>query len=496
MKIMCNNSLAILVLVPVILAGAIVWFALAHAGNKTIDPAVFEMGEDLPGGRATSRKSYKTKNAFSHSSGNMSFSKQLDFKIGDGLFRKLWVSSPSSTKSSDGLGPLFNARSCQRCHLKDGRGHTPEANWPKDTQVSMFLRLSIPPQNAAQEKLLASGKINVIPEPTYGGQLQDLAIQGHDGEGYMNIRYTPVKVTLADGEVVELRKPDYTMTGLKYGPMHEKVLISPRLAPQMIGLGLLDAIPASEILSWADENDNNKDGISGKANWVWSRVNQKMMIGRFGWKAGAPSVKEQSAGAFLGDMGLSTTLHTAAFGDCTKAQEFCRKAPHGASNKSGVEITDEMLDFVTFYASNLAVPKRRNPRDKTILKGKALFYSVGCNGCHRPSFKTGKSPENTHLQNQLIWPYTDMLLHNMGEGLADHRGEAKADGYEWRTPPLWGIGLTKTVSGHEFLLHDGRARSVEEAILWHGGEAKKAREAYRHLTKQERSWLIEFVKSL
>ncbi len=464
--------------------------------KSTVLPAQFETGEHLPGGKATSRKSFKNKNAFSHSSGNLGFEKELLFKVGNGLFRKLWVSSPSSTKSSDGLGPLFNARSCQRCHLKDGRGHTPEANWPDDTQVSLFLRLSIPPQTDAQRKLLEDGRALVIPEPTYGGQFQDLSIQGHQGEGHMNIRYEYFDVTLDDGSVVQLRRPYYTATDLKYGPMHEDVLMSPRITPPMIGLGLLDAIPYQEVLKSADPDDQDGNGISGKANMVWSDLKQKIMLGRFGWKAGSPSVKEQSAGAFSGDIGLSTSIHKSAAGDCTPNQAFCLKAPHGVDKRSGVEVTDEMLDLVTFYASNLAVPRRRDPQKVSVLKGKSLFRSIGCASCHRPKFITGPLPKNKHLSGQVIWPYTDMLLHNMGEGLADHRPEGKADGFEWRTPPLWGVGLTKTVNGHENLLHDGRARSVEEAILWHGGEGFSASDAYSKLSKIERQWLVEFVRSL
>ncbi len=358
------------------------------------------------------------------------------------------------------------------------------------------MRLSIPPQTAEQKKLISSGRALVIPEPTYGGQFQDLSIQGHQGEGHMDIRYEYFDVTLADGTIVQLRRPHYTATDLKYGPMQKNVLISPRLTPPMIGLGLLDAIPSQDILLFADPDDQDSDGISGKANMVWSVLKQKIMLGRFGWKAGSPSVKEQSAGAFSGDIGLSTSLHKNPAGDCTPNQTFCLKAPHGVDKKSGVEVTDEMLDLVTFYASNLAVPRRRDPQKMSVLKGKSLFHSIGCASCHRPSFKTGPLAKNKHLSQQLIWPYTDMLLHNMGEGLADHRPEGKADGFEWRTPPLWGVGLTKTVNGHENLLHDGRARSVEEAILWHGGEALKARDAYSKLSKAERMWLVEFVRSL
>ncbi len=461
----------------------------------SVKPAAFEIGEELPGGKATSKKSFRNRNAFSHSSGNLSFEKELSFKIGNALFRKLWVSSPASTKSSDGLGPLFNARSCQRCHLKDGRGHTPEANWPQDDQVSMFLRLSVPPRSRKQKALLASGRAAVIDEPTYGDQLQDLAIQGHDGEGRMNIEYSPFPVTLGDGTVVELRKPQYSISNLKYGPLAKDVMISPRVTPPMIGLGLLEAISEKDILASVDNQDHDGDGISGRANWVWSRQENKLKLGRFGWKAGMPSLRQQSAAAFAGDIGLSTSLFPIPFGDCTSVQSFCRKAPHG-ENDGKPEVTDEMLDLVLFYTQNLAVPKRRNPKAPSVLKGKALFHKIGCASCHRPRYVTGKLAKNKHLEGQTIWPYTDLLLHDMGEGLADHRPEGKASGREWRTPPLWGVGLTKTVNGHEFLLHDGRARSVLEAILWHGGEAKQSTERFKQLSKQERDWLIEFVRSL
>ena len=470
-------------------------FAVESTMETETKLAKFEPLEAFPGGQATSKKSTNNRNAFSHSSGNMPFSKELLFKVGNGLFRKLWVSSPASTKSSDGLGPLFNARSCQRCHLKDGRGHPPRANWPEDDQISMFLRLSVTPSNKAELALLKSGRATVIPEPTYGGQLQDLSVQGHDGEGRMHITYSPFKVRYADGHEVELRRPHYKVTNLGFGPLHKNAMMSPRVTPQMIGLGLLEAIPADNILARVDEADKDEDGISGRANWVWSVEHDKLMLGRFGWKAGMPSLKEQSAGAFAGDIGLSTSLFPAPAGDCTERQEFCRKAPHGAA-QGQPEVTDEMLNLVVFYAQNLAVPKRRAPQSEPVLKGKHLFHKIGCASCHTPKFVTGDLPKNAHLSNQTIWPYTDLLLHNMGEGLADNRPEGKASGREWRTPPLWGVGLTKTVSGHEFLLHDGRARSIEEAILWHGGEAQKAQEAFRALSKIERDWLIAFVRSL
>ncbi|MDA7947505.1 MAG: c-type cytochrome [Hyphomicrobiaceae bacterium] len=455
-----------------------------------------EPGEEFPGGGATSRKSVKNANAFSHSSGNMPFRKELDFKVGNGIFRKLWVSPPASTKSSDGLGPLFNARSCQRCHLKDGRGHPPEANFPDDDATSMFLRLSVPPQTDVERALLAARKINVVPEPTYGSQLQEFAIQGHSAEGKMRIDYADVPYTFPDGEKVTLRKPRYAVDKAAYGSLHKDVMLSPRVANQMIGLGLLEAIPEKHIRALADPQDRNGDGISGRPNEVWSIAEDRPALGRFGWKAGAPSVRQQSAEAFAGDIGISTPLVRKSAGDCTDDQTDCVTAPNGDSKKDGVEAGKKFLDLVTFYSQNLAVPRRRDPANRDVLAGKKLFYNAGCAACHRPKFVTGISPGQPHLSRQIIWPYTDMLLHDMGEGLADNRPEGVADGREWRTAPLWGIGLTPTVNGHSFYLHDGRARNLTEAILWHDGEARSARDAFAALSKEDRDRLIAFVKSL
>ena len=290
-------------------------------------PEAFEM---LPAGALTSRKKIGA-SAFSHSSANMSFEKELDFKIGDGLFRRTWVSAPASTRAADGLGPLFNARACQRCHLKDGRGHPPSGNWPEDDAVSMFLRLSIPPQTDAERRDLESGRRAVIPEPTYGEQLQDLAIQGHAPEGRMRIAYTEVAVPLSGGEVAHLRKPAYTVTDLGYGPMHEQVMTSPRVAPPMIGLGLLEALSEDHIVAAADPEDADGNGISGKANRVWSDKLNRLALGRFGWKAGNATIEDQASGAFSGDIGISNPLRPGGAGECTPQQISCLDAPNGNS---------------------------------------------------------------------------------------------------------------------------------------------------------------------
>jgi CxxC motif-containing protein (DUF1111 family) len=464
---------------------------------SSTEAAPLEPGEESPGGRATTTVGVTTADAFSQLSANMPFARELDFKIGNGIFRKNWVSAPSSTKSSDGLGPLYNARACQACHLKDGRGHPPRGPEPEDRSISLLLRLSIPPETEADHALLASGRASIIREPTYGGQLQELGIQGHAGEGRTVVTYEEIAITLPDGEIVNLRKPTYRIADPGYGPLHPRTMISPRLTPQMIGLGLLEAIPEADILAREDPEDRDGDGISGRANHVWSVENGALMLGRFGWKAGQPTVKQQAAEAFASDIGIGNPLAPYAFGDCMPAQKACREAPRGGrSAKSGEEINGKLLDLVAFYARNLAVPARRTPEAPDVLRGKRIFHDLGCASCHVPSHKTGEQSPDEHLRGQMIWPYTDLLLHDMGEGLADGRPEGRASGREWRTAPLWGVGLTEVVNGHTFFLHDGRARNLTEAILWHDGEARSARDAFAALSAEDRRRLIAFVNSL
>ena len=453
-----------------------------------------ESFEPLPGGATTSQQAINS-NAFSHSSANMSFKRELDFKIGNGLFRRLWVTAPSSTTSADGLGPLFNARSCQRCHLKDGRGHPPSS--ADDSAVSMFLRLSIPPQSEADHALLANGRADSIPEPTYGGQLQDLAVPGLRAEGRMTIRYEDEPVTLADGTVVTLQRPLYGIADLGYGPLHPEVMLSPRVAPQMIGLGLLEAVYDEDIERFADPDDADGDGISGRVNRVWDHARGEVVLGRFGWKAGQPTLLQQSIHAINGDIGISTPGKTSAAGDCTARQPECLSAPDGNSEQhDGLEASAEMLQLITFYSRNLAVPARRDVDDPQVLAGKQVFYEAGCIACHRPKYVTRRDSLGEEQSFQLIWPYSDLLLHDMGEGLADNRPEARASGREWRTAPLWGIGLTEAVNGHTRFLHDGRARNLLEAVLWHGGEAEAAKQKVIALPAAQREALLAFLRSL
>lgn len=432
-------------------------------------------------------------NAFSDPSGNISFDKELDFKVGNGFFRKIWVSSPSSTLASDGLGPIYNARSCQRCHIKDGRGHPPEDH--DDNAVSMFLRVSIP-GDARHAMAEIEDYIATAPEPTYGTQLQDSSVANVPAEYRLQIDYTETEVALSGGETAHLRVPTYTAADLGYGPLHPEAMLSPRVAPQMIGLGLLEAIPAADILVLADPDDADGNGISGRANIVWSKEFETPMLGRFGLKAGNPTVMQQSAGAFAGDIGISNPLFPTPQGECTDLQADCLAAPHGDGDNRVFEIDQAALDLTVFYSRNLGVPARRDVADADVLRGKQVFYETGCTGCHQPSFVTHRLKDRPEQSFQLIWPYTDMLLHDMGPGLADNRPEARATGTEWRTPPLWGIGLTEQVSGHTYFLHDGRARTLLEAVLWHGGEAQAQRDAVVALPPADRAALIRFLESL
>ncbi|OYT97029.1 MAG: thiol oxidoreductase [Pseudomonas sp. PGPPP3] len=462
------------------LAGLSLLLSLA-ACEPTPPPA--EPGEALSGGSTTVQQS--AHNAFSLPSANLSPLRRLDFSVGNSFFRNPWVIAPATTTARDGLGPLFNTNACQNCHIKDGRGHPPAAD--AASAVSMLVRLSIPAGPADQTSLLHAG---IVPEPVYGGQLQDMAIPGSAPEGKVRIDYRSVPMHFADGTQVDLRQPTLQISQLGYGPLHPDTQFSARIAPPMIGLGLLEAIPMASILANADPDDANGDGISGRANQVWDDALGKTVLGRFGWKAGQPTLNQQNAHAFAGDMGLTTNLLPRD--DCTAAQTSCLQAVNGGQP----EVSDEILALVLFYSRNLGVPARRQVDDLQVRRGKQLFNQAGCSGCHTPSFTTRADAAEPELANQLIRPYSDLLLHDMGDGLADNRAEFLASGREWRTAPLWGVGLTETVNGHSQLLHDGRARNLLEAILWHGGEADAARQKVLAFDAEQRAALLAFLHSL
>ncbi|MNZ23475.1 Cytochrome c [compost metagenome] len=446
---------------------------------------VAEPGEALSGGATTVKRNDRF--AFSLPSANLLPGQRLDFSVGDSFFTAPWVIAPSTTTARDGLGPLYNASACQSCHIKDGRGHPPEPD--ATNAVSMLVRLSIP---AGPGDALTLERAGVVSEPVYGGQLQDVGIPGVAPEGKVRMDYEAVPVTFKDGTVVELRKPILRITRLGYGPMHPDTMFSARVAPPVIGLGLLEAIPEADILANADPDDRNGDGIRGRPNRVWDESLQQTVLGRFGWKAGQPNVAQQNAHAFASDMGLTSAQLDAD--DCTSAQNDCQTAANGGKP----EVSERIFEQVAFYTRNLGVPIRRNVSDQRVLAGRELFKDAGCTACHIPKFTTGKGSVvlGPEVSDQVIRPYTDLLLHDMGEGLADNRPEFLAGGRDWRTPPLWGIGLTRTVNEHTQFLHDGRARSLLEAVLWHGGEAEAAKQRVLAFNADERRALLAFLNSL
>ncbi len=439
--------------------------------------AWLEAGEELSGGQATVFDT--TRNAFGHPVPGLPRDDELFFFVGNSFFNQNWVSAPASTTARDGLGPLFNSRSCAGCHFLDGRGRAPTT--PDEAPTGFLVRLSIPGSDLRGAPL---------PEPQYGGQFQNRAIDGVSAEGVIAITYEEVTGTFADGTPYTLRKPTYTLTDLAYDPLHPETLMSPRVANQMVGLGLLEAVPEATLLERADPNDRDGDGISGRPNYVWDELNSRMAVGRFGWKANQPNMLQQVASAFNGDIGITTPLLPTT--SCTAAQPDCQQAPDGGDP----EITADDLRKVVLYSSALAVPARRAWDEHMVLHGKKLFNEAGCVSCHVPRLETGVHPTIPALSHQTIRPYTDLLLHDMGAELADERPDFAATGSEWRTPPLWGIGLVPTVNGHSTYLHDGRARTLLEAVLWHGGEAKDAKNEVLEMTAEERDALIAFLESL
>ncbi|WP_374486462.1 di-heme oxidoredictase family protein [Zoogloea sp.] len=398
------------------------------------------------------------------------------FFHGRSLFNQSWVVAPAKDEQVDGLGPLYNRLACISCHARNGRGLPPDG--PDERMQSMLVRLSVAgrgPHGGPR------------PHPAYGDQFNEEGIPGVPGEGRVRLGWIESKRRLADGEVVSLRRPTLAFTELGYGAIG-KVLTSPRVGQQVVGMGLLDAVPAQTLAALAAER--KPDGVKGRVNRVWSPETAALEAGRFGYKANMPALRAQIAGAFLGDLGITSELHPIE--NCTAVQSACRQAPNGGTP----ELSARQLDDVEFYLAHLAVPARRNTDSEVVRRGEALFAASGCAQCHRPSLSTGASPRFPRLAGQTIAPYTDLLIHDMGPGLADRRPDFAASGREWRTPPLWGIGLTQTISEQQRYLHDGRARSLAEAILWHGGEAKVARRRFEALPASQRRALLAFLESL
>ncbi len=457
---------------PVLLASVLLVACGSESPVVVKSAPVFSTSE-LAGGETTVFDA--SSHAFSIPAPNLSASALEKHLEGDVEFEAVFVTAPAVV--NPGLGPIYNNVSCINCHSRDGRGRPPDAD---EGLVSLLFRLSLP---KAEDSI--DGK-PPIPVPGFGTQLNNRAVVGTDPEGKVKIDYTEQTLTTEDGTRVHLRYPNYTFTET-YQPLPSEVEVSPRVAPVVFGLGLLEAIPENVILAYADEADANGDGISGKPNYVWDVVEQRYNLGRFGWKANQPTLLQQVAGAYHDDMGITTSLFQT---------ENSAGQPQLTHHSSKPEVSDEILDVVTFYVQTLAVPARRNLDDPQVKHGEQLFAEAQCASCHVPTLRTGVLTGVPSVSNQTIHPYTDLLLHDMGPGLADNRPDFHANGSEWRTPPLWGIGLVKRVNGHTNFLHDGRARDLMEAILWHGGEAERSRQIVEQMSKTERNALIAFLESL
>ncbi len=467
----------------------------------TFDPQEIKQGGDT-GVSITSAESY------SKPSSNLTALRKGDFFVGNAFFKQPWVIAPASTDSRDGLGALFNVAACQSCHIKDGRGHAPMTS--SDDADSLLIRLAMPASNDEQRQQLQSSMIEKVAHPMYGGQLQDRGIQSVPAEARIEVQWTDKPVTFADGHIETLRAPTFTLTNPGYGAFDDELMVSPRIALPMIGLGLLDQIPDTDIKKQAVSASKDTTAISGKFNWVMDPQTGQTALGRFGWKAGQTKLVTQNQSAFNEDMGLTSNIRPIE--SCTPLQTACLKATTGSDaqgdNKPAVEVSDEVVKFVEFYTRNLAVPNRRDADNEQVLAGKKHFYNIGCQSCHTPRYQLPKTNDD-HLEQhgQVIYPYTDLLLHDMGDDLADRTIAGKlpskdaqveflANSYEWRTPALWGIGLAQTVDPQATFLHDGRARTLLEAVLWHGGEAKAQQQKVLQLDKQGRAELNAFLQSL
>jgi CxxC motif-containing protein (DUF1111 family) len=419
------------------------------------------------------------RDAFSRPAPALSAAELRVFNFGNRLFNTNWVVAPASAAGFDGLGPTFNRVSCSGCHLRDGRGRPPIDG---ETQMlSMLVRISVPGQDAHG---------GPKPVPGYGGQINDHAIPGVAPEARVELRWQELPGRYADGTAFSLRKPMVQFKEAAYGALPKTLLTSPRVAPAVFGLGLVDALSDADILALEDVLDANKDGISGRANRVYSpTTGARDAVGRYGWKANVATLAEQNLGAAVGDIGITSPLHPEQ--NCAAGQTACAKAVNGGAP----ELSAQFAEKLTLYVQMLGVPQPR-PLTAQSTRGESLFRQFQCSGCHVETLTTAANSQLAFLRTQRFAPLSDFLLHDMGNGLADGRPDFGAGGSEWRTTPLWGFGLVPTVNEHALYLHDGRARGAAEAILWHDGEAKAAKEQFRSASATDRAALIAFLNRL
>ncbi|OUL57858.1 di-heme oxidoredictase family protein [Pseudoalteromonas ulvae] len=457
----------------------ITWLCACTDASKAPE---FSDSELRPGGEATLKR--VNTRTFIHPSGNLSIDHELEFWDGLSFFRDPWVASPAITADRDGLGPLYNARSCKACHSRGGRGRLVTEG--VSSPMALLFRLG----HGEQQR----------PDPIYGAQLQTFAVLTPtnspklQAEGQVELQYEFIEGQFADGTRYQLRKPSYRIVNLSQGELHQETQISPRYAPAIYGMGLLDAIDTQDLLSLEDEFDSNNDGISGRYNRVPDVLTGEMSVGRFGFKGLHPTLNQQIAGAFVNDIGITNPYFRKE--TCQSTQLACLAEAKRVKGEEQPEIPTKLLQTTEFMSAQLAVQPTRNLKSAEAQSGRETFYQLGCHLCHQPSFKTRVDYSLPELAGQVIWPYTDLALHDMGEELADGKREHLANGREWRTAPLWGIGLQHRIQGYQAYLHDGRARTINEAILWHGGEAKTSQEKYLAISASEREALLFFLTQI
>ena len=415
-------------------------------------------GNSLPPPGASWTRTRQPANSLIAPAAHLDADAQLAFYSGFSFFRSPWVAAPASTTARDGLGPLFNAHSCDSCHRNGGRG---KSLLDDPHSLATVVRVSIRGPDERAE-----------PHPRFGHQLQTKATFAGGTEAAIGMEAVDAGNSL--------RRPRLRV---EPNPAESQAdwLLSARVAPPLIGMGLLAAIAEEDLLRQADAEDGDGDGISGRAHWRPGEGERR--IGRFGWKALHPTVAAQTGAAFRDDIGITNPRFPAT--PCSALQTACRRQPDG-NDDAGFEIPPPLFDLVVHFVSHIPPPKAGDAT-AAVRQGRTVFANIGCDSCHVPSHDT---------EFGRIWPYTDLLLHDMGEGLADHRPEGDATGREWRTPPLWGLGTMATVAGHRTLLHDGRARNADEAIRWHGGEAAGAVRRYQTLGRTQRKALLAFLNAI
>ncbi len=445
-------------------------FSMCHkADNEAFENSQYGYDPRLSGGMATTFDNGK--DAFGQGADGLSARQQEIFGKGDNLFSQTFVSGHAYIYG--GLGPIYVNTSCGNCHHNEAKG-TPTVG---GSNSSLLVRLSILGEDGF------GGPLGI---PGFGTQLQNRAVTNVQPEGGVSINYKDSVVNYPDGSTITLHIPSYAITN-PYMSLPANYMFSARMAPMTFGLGLLENIPEATILQRADPNDADGDGISGRANYVYDPYSKKTSIGRFGWKANVPNLLVQVASAAQQDMGVTNYV-------------FPQESSYGQTQYSAAanddKMVDSLLNYLVFYTQTLAVPARRGFDDSAALQGATIFTQIKCTSCHIETVQTGTNVTIAPLNNQRIHPYTDLLLHDMGSALSDNRPDYLASGNEWRTAPLWGIGLLGIVNGSTYYLHDGRARSAEEAILWHGGEAANAKSNFMNLSAQDRNKLLKFIASL